>query len=265
MKSLIARSGLLASLLLISLIVIRQASAQDSTGAIQACLDCHDYGEGAPAYQVMLGSHGIDGDATEMAGRRGCLDCHGISTAHSENPGERGPDLSYGPRWSATGSAQDEPCLSCHQQDAARNWQHALHMNNSLTCVTCHDIHTEQDRVLVTAEQNQVCTTCHKAQKTGIHDLGDQGPENPPCSLCHNPHNHEAAQPHMAANQSAGCTFCHNTEQMASLAALNPKAGNYHRAFDNGKRGCLDCHHGISHARKTVLRCCIHSRCEAAR
>ncbi len=238
----------LTALWIIALLFSQQAPAQDAAAAIQGCLDCHDYGEDAPAHQVLLGSHGIDGDVSDITGRQGCLDCHGASTAHSEDPARQAPDLSFGPRWSASGSAQDKPCLTCHQRDAASNWQHALHMNNNLTCITCHDIHTEQDRVLVASEQSRVCTTCHKAQKTGIHDLGEQGPENPPCSLCHNPHNHEAAQPQMAANESAGCTFCHDTAQMETLAALNPKAGNYHRALDEGKRGCLDCHQGISHA-----------------
>lgn len=239
---------LLVTLLFIASSLAWQSHAQDAASGIQACLDCHDYGENAPAHQVLLGSHGIDGDAEDMAGRRGCLDCHGDSKAHSDDPRRHGPDLSFGPRWSATGDAQDQACLSCHQQDAGSDWEHALHMENNVTCVTCHDIHTEQDRVLLDDEQNRVCTTCHKAQKTGIHDLGDNGPPNPPCSLCHNPHNDEAAEPHMRANQSAGCTFCHDSGQMESVAALNPKAGNYHRAFTSGKRGCIDCHQGISHA-----------------
>jgi cytochrome c-type protein NapC len=35
---------------------------------------------------------------------------------------------------------------------------------------------------------------------------------------------------------------------MDTLAALNPKAGNYHLTLKSSKRGCIDCHQGISHA-----------------
>ncbi|KAA1188459.1 hypothetical protein F0M18_18375 [Pseudohalioglobus sediminis] len=242
------RSAKAACALLLCLLWGPALAATDAAEAIQPCLDCHDYGENAPAHQVLLGSHGIDGDPADIGARRGCLDCHGESAAHIDDPRRHGPDLSFGPRWTASGSAQDRPCLDCHLQDSASDWQNALHMVNNMTCITCHDIHTEQDRVLVASTQGQVCTTCHKAQKSGIHDLGAGGPENPPCSLCHNPHDHQEAGPRMAENASAGCTFCHDAGQMSSLAALNPRAGNFHQAVESGKRACLDCHQGISHA-----------------
>lgn len=213
---------------------------------IAPCLECHDHGEGAPANRVLLGSHGIEGE--DMAGRRGCLDCHGDSEQHIANPRQASPDVSFGPRWSADPAAQDAPCLACHEDDVARDWRHALHMVNNLTCITCHDIHAEQDQVLVADQQFTICTTCHKAQKSGIHDLGSGGAQDPPCSACHDPHNHEAAAPRMHANDSAGCVFCHHEEQMETLAALNPRAGNFHRMLDRSQRDCLDCHQGIAHA-----------------
>lgn len=222
------------------------AGTPDPQMAIQACLDCHDYGEDAPAHQVLLGSHGIDGDAEDIGDRRGCLDCHGESTAHVAKPREHAPDTSFGPRWSATAAAQDKPCLACHEENVAANWRHALHMVNGMTCITCHDIHQAEDRVLIADQQAGVCTTCHKAQKSGIHDL--EGTNDPQCSLCHNPHNHESAAPQMQANQSAGCMVCHDDAQMETLAALNPRAGKYHRVVANGNRTCIDCHQGISHA-----------------
>lgn len=224
------------------------ASESERATAIQACLDCHDYGEDAPAHQVLLGSHGIDGDDEDMAGRRGCLDCHGQSEEHIAEPRNQAPGISFGPRWTTSPAEQDKRCLACHKTDVASHWRHALHMVNNMTCVTCHDIHTPEDSVMLAGQQDEVCTTCHKAQKSGIHDRGASGPENPACSLCHNPHNHEAAEPQMHANQSAGCVFCHNPEQMETLAALNPRAGNYHSVTSDNTRTCIDCHQGISHA-----------------
>ena len=65
------------------------------------------------------------------------------------------PDVSFGPRWTATAGAQDMQCLTCHEQDTASNWRHSLHMLNNITCVTCHDILTWEDEVLVAADVAQ--------------------------------------------------------------------------------------------------------------
>jgi predicted CXXCH cytochrome family protein len=130
----------------------------------------------------------------------------------------------------------------------AVNWRHALHMVNNLTCVTCHDLMANEDRVLFEEQQAAVCTTCHKAQRSGIHDLGEGAPDNPPCSLCHNPHDHESAATRMRENQSLGCVVCHDQAQMESLAILNTQAGKYHRVMAEQARSCIDCHEGIAHA-----------------
>jgi predicted CXXCH cytochrome family protein len=211
------------------------AMAADPHELIAPCLECHEQDEGAPAGQVLLGSHGIDGE--DMDARRGCLDCHGDSAGHIAAPEKQGPDVSFGPRWSAAPAEQDAPCLTCHEDNVAKHWRHALHMVNNMTCITCHDIHSEQDRVLVPEEQSAICTTCHKAQKSGIHDRGEGFENDPPCSLCHNPHNHEAAEPQMHANHSAGCMLCHA-----------PEPGAPHETMAQGARDCLDCHQGIAHA-----------------
>jgi predicted CXXCH cytochrome family protein len=221
------------------------ASAQE---VVARCLGCHDYGADAPVHQVLLGSHGIAGDAQDMAHRRGCADCHGDSEAHVDAPREHAPDTSFGPRWNAGAAAQDQRCLDCHEQGNAANWRHALHMVNGLTCVTCHDIHAEEDRVLFEEQQVSVCTTCHKAQRSGIHGLAAAEAAQPACSLCHNPHDHEDAGSRMRQNTSAGCAFCHDQSSLSVVAAVNPRAGNYHRVMATPERSCIDCHQGISHA-----------------
>ena len=225
-----------------------EADATATEAAVARCLECHDYGADAPVHQVLMGSHGIEGDALDVAQRRGCADCHGDSAAHVQAPREHAPDTSFGPRWSTDAAAQDQRCLHCHEQGNAANWRHALHMVNGLTCVTCHDIHAQEDRVLFDEQQAQVCTTCHKAQRSGIHGLTAADAAQPPCSLCHNPHDHEDAGNQMRENASAGCTFCHDESSLAAVAAVNPRAGNYHRVMAAPERSCIDCHQGISHA-----------------
>lgn len=212
----------------------------------QACLDCHDYGDDSPVHLVLAGAHGTALDSADK--RQGCLECHGASGDHMRAPRRNSPDVSFGPRWSSTAGDQDAACLGCHQQDAASNWQHALHMHNNLTCITCHDIHTEEDKVQVARTQAQVCETCHKVQKQGIHGMERRKKRNPPCTECHNPHNHEDAQAQMLSNGSSGCLYCHDLGRMAESDRVSAKAKSYHKVMNNPERTCLDCHEGIAHA-----------------
>lgn len=231
------RAGVTACLLALP------AAAADTDPA--ECLGCHDYGDDSPVHRVLAGAHGLDAEST---GGRGCLACHGDSAAHRAAPRRNAPDVSFGPRWSSTAGDQDAACLGCHEDNTARNWQHALHMHNNLTCVTCHDMHSEADRVQVASSQDQVCETCHKAQKSGIHGMERRKKRNPSCSTCHNPHDHEDAQATLLATGSGGCIACHDLARMAESRWASDKARRYHAAMDNPERTCVDCHEGIAHA-----------------
>jgi predicted CXXCH cytochrome family protein len=239
---------LLAGLLLGASLLHAQDTPDNASASSAVCLDCHDFGPDSPVHAVLAGSHGLSGDQEAMAGRRGCPDCHGASDEHARAPEQVAPGVSFGPRWSASPAAQDAKCLACHEQDSARNWQHALHMLNNLTCVTCHDVHSWQDKVLVEDQQAQVCTTCHKAQQQGIHGIEALAPDNPPCSACHNPHDHESAQARMLDNGSAGCLVCHDPFGAEAAYSASAKANNYHRVAARPGHTCLDCHQGIAHA-----------------
>ncbi|MEE4143780.1 MAG: cytochrome c3 family protein [Halieaceae bacterium] len=240
--------GKSAAVLLLAAAAVLSRADEVSAGDAALCLGCHDFGPDSPVHQVQAGSHGTSDNPEEMLGRRGCQDCHGDSDAHARAPTVVSPTVSYGPRWSATAAAQDRQCLACHEAGQAAHWKDALHMFNNLTCVTCHDLHAERDRVLFPDEQAQVCTTCHKAQKQGIHGLEEFAEFNPPCTSCHNPHDHESAQGEMLENGSAGCRSCHNLERMARSARVSDKVKGYHKAMLNPDNTCLDCHEGIAHA-----------------
>ena len=126
----------------------------------------------------------------------GCAGCHGASTTHTERPTMAAPDTSFGPRWSASVDAQDGQCLACHADNVAKHWADALHMSNKLTCVTCHDMHANKDKALNPHTQAEVCTTCHKVQKEGIHSIEDITSDNPVCTTCHNPHDFKVGGGH---------------------------------------------------------------------
>jgi predicted CXXCH cytochrome family protein len=222
----------------------RERAAADSA----ACLGCHDFGPDSKVHALLAGSHGLVGDNEAMAGRHGCADCHGVSIDHTAAPTQVSPDVSFGPRWTASPAAQDLQCLACHKQDTARNWQHALHMLNNLTCVTCHDLLTWEDKVLFEEQQSDVCTICHKAQKQGIHGMQEVIDRNPPCSVCHNPHDHESAENEMLQNDSVGCRACHDPRILENFYEPPKNTDSFHPMTQQADRTCLDCHQGIAHA-----------------
>ena len=242
-----------AALLLAAAAILARADTDIPPGDAALCLGCHDFGPDSPVHQVQAGSHGTSDNPEEMLGRRGCQDCHGDSDAHARAPTLVSPTVSYGPRWSATAAAQDAQCLACHESGQAAHWKDALHMFNNLTCVTCHDLHVEQDRVLFPDQQAQVCTTCHKTQKKGIHGLEEFAEFNPPCSSCHNPHDHESAEHEMLRNSSQGCRSCHNLERMARDPNIRERVKGFHKRAIEPDHSCLDCHEGIAHAPADAL------------
>ena len=229
---------------LLSTIASLDAAAQEPA----QCLGCHDFGPESPVHAVLEGSHGQVNKVEEAANRLPCEHCHGASIPHASAPTQVSPDISFGPRWSATIAAQDKQCLACHEGNIAEHWQDALHMINDLTCVTCHDVHSEVDKVLQPNGQEEVCTVCHKAQKQGIHALADDTDSNPQCTTCHNPHDHESAQTEMLKNRSEGCRSCHDLAQMAISPQVSPKANSYHIVMVQTDRSVLDCHQNIAHA-----------------
>jgi DmsE family decaheme c-type cytochrome len=211
------------------------------------CLACHDFGPESPVHGMLESAHGASDSADTPMGRDGCETCHGPSADHAAAPTRVAPSVSYGPRWTASVAAQDAPCLGCHQDDAAKHWPDALHMLNDLTCVTCHDVHQAVDKVTQASTQAEVCTICHKKQKSGIHGLEDFAAMNPSCTTCHNPHDDQTAAATMLDNRSAGCRACHDLVKMAKNPAVSARATSYHKVMAEPDRTCIDCHHSVAH------------------
>ncbi len=205
----------------------------------QACLDCHLDSEGSPVHAMLQTRHGGISQSCEA--------CHGASGEHMGKPTVAAPDISFGPRWTASPALQDSQCLECHQTSVASHWNEALHMANNVTCVSCHDLHVEQDPVLASGGQMAVCTTCHKTQKSGIHGREKMVRMNPPCSQCHNPHANQSPVGVMLANNSMGCRRCHNLDAMARSDKVSDKAKGFHRVMEKGDMTCLGCHQGVAH------------------
>jgi len=145
----------------------------------ETCQGCHSFDPESSGHPVMESQHK---DLTS-----GCEACHGPSADHMSRPTIASPDVSFGPRWTTSTAEQDGGCLGCHADGVAKHWGDALHMANNISCAACHDVHTEADKTLNPKTQAEVCTTCHKTQKQGIHGMPRMAKMNPSCTTCHNP------------------------------------------------------------------------------
>ncbi len=216
-----------------------------SAGGTAQCSGCHDLGDHSPVQFMLQNAHGDKNKPATPMAEKGCESCHGPSAAHTQSPTRVKPGISFGPKWTSSIAEQNAVCESCHQKNVAKGWQQGVHHREHLTCVTCHDLHTD-DKVLIDA-QAEVCTVCHKEQKTGIHHLAQSLDKIPPCAQCHNPHQNPAPQVTLLANRSEGCRGCHDLKAMQNDAKVSEAAKTYHKAMARTDRTCIDCHREVAH------------------
>lgn len=228
-----------------------------------ACTRCHDESESYPVLSIGKTKHA---PAPGVAGPT-CTSCHGESKRHIgnlKNPGEKGrplPDRTFagpvmalasanhvekflqpnGQRSKTAVAARNEACIGCHQGGLRTHWQGSVHETRDVACTSCHQIHTQHDRVRARATQPQVCFTCHKEQRSQVSRVSHH-PVNEgkvACSDCHNPHG--SAGPRMLARDTVvdTCYACH-------MEKRGPFLFNHQPVTDD----CTICHnpHGSSTA-----------------
>ncbi len=156
-----------------------------------------------------------------------CLDCHPIHEERNEGNLYRALGIS---------SRQVSGCQACHHEQGPGPAMVSAHLGaplpgptaESVTCVTCHNIHQEgPHRPLLRKSQENasLCLECHPAMKdllSSAHDLQRAAAEGPPpsveaprstgpCGTCHQVHT-EAAAPL--------CLDCHGSN--GNAAARRP-------------------------------------------
>ncbi len=124
--------------------------------------------------------------------------------------------------------------MSCHRRDAARShWQGSVHQSRELACTSCHQIHTQHDKVRDKLTQTEVCFSCHKEQRTQV-----SRPSHHPvlegkvvCSDCHNPHG--SVGPSLMKRDSVNdtCYTCH-------MEKRGPFVHNHEPVSED----CMNCH-----------------------
>lgn len=212
-------------------------SAGVDAAASAVCVKCHDE-EDLP--DNSRHAHAVTTDSRTPT----CVTCHGPSPTHANKPADLkerpAPDRLFGAKSKTPVAQLNGACLSCHQKDAKRVlWGGSQHESANLACSTCHNNHTNQDKVLVKTRQLDVCLTCHKEQRTQLmrpsHHPLPEGKMT--CADCHNVHG--SAGPALVKRDSTNDTcytchaekrgpFVHNHEPVAEDCAIchNPHGSN---------------------------------------
>ncbi|MBI1196079.1 MAG: DmsE family decaheme c-type cytochrome [Gammaproteobacteria bacterium] len=184
------------------------------------CTECHDEAD-EPLPSVLGLKHGVLAIAKTKHGTRAdgntptCTDCHGDSLDHKNYRGSGKPpkpDVYYTKGTVTPAALRSEKCLACHGKESQRHfWPGSAHDNADVTCTSCHDIHTDHDKVRDKLTQAGVCFTCHKDKRAEVrrpsHHPVMEGKVT--CSDCHNPHG--TAGPKLLVRDSVNdtCYQCH--------------------------------------------------------
>ncbi len=249
------------------------------------CTRCHDEYEFYPVLSIGKTKHGTRADARTPS----CISCHGGSEAHlagSETEDTRPAlDIVFGVKSMTPVTEQNQTCLSCHQGGERIHWQLGAHNGNDVACTSCHQIHSEHDKVADRLTQAAVCFSCHKQQRMDTRKFSRHPIEEGKvvCSDCHNAHGSASVNAlvrdslvdtcyqchaekrgpfiwnHEPVNED--CSFCHSSHGSNIDAMLNTRMpmlcqncheGDAHRGLPPSEtsrmttgRGCVNCHTNI--------------------
>ena len=201
-------------LLLLAVCSTTAALADEPDRTLQGdrvCTKCHDETEAKPVLSIYKTAHGVKADTRTP----GCQSCHGPSEAHVKNPEGASTrptvdvDFRHGSKTPA--ELQAKTCLGCHENGQRTQWMGSEHQRSNMPCTSCHEIHTESDRVLNKVTQPEVCFTCHKTQRAQIHEISTHPilAGKMACSDCHNPHGSNGPKLMIKNSVNETCYMCH--------------------------------------------------------
>ena len=214
------------------------------TGDAQ-CTRCHNEGDEFPVLAIGRTKHGTRADARTPT----CTSCHGVSDLHVNRPADAKerpkPDRSFGRNSKTPMEERSAACLACHQGGKRTHWQMSAHSSREVTCASCHEVHTQHDRVREKDSQTQVCFVCHKEIRAEINR-----PSRHPireakvvCSDCHNPHGSAGEKMLVRENVNDTCYSCHME-----------KRGPFVRTHQPVQENCAICHNPHGTTNPNLLR-----------
>ena len=151
-----------------------------------SCTRCHNAEDTFPVLAIGKTKHGTNADSRTPS----CVSCHGSSKEHMEKPTAAKPTKSFGKKSTTPMQARTETCLGCHESGKRMHWAGSLHAARDVSCTSCHEVHTQHDKVRDKVTQTDVCVACHTQQRSEIH----RSSRHPvlegkvACSDCHNAH-----------------------------------------------------------------------------
>jgi len=231
-----------------------QALAQERKDLVlrgdAVCTRCHNDGDEFPVLAIGKTKHGTVADGRTPS----CTNCHGESNLHVNRPPDAKerpkPDRSFGKNSKTPMAERSGACLTCHQGNTRMHWQLSAHAGNEVSCTSCHQVHTQHDRVRDRVTQTDVCFTCHKEQRAQLrrpsrHPIAEG---KVACSDCHNPHG--TTNPSLLKVRPPFlCQSCHEPDSHHSTIPNNGRATLPPGASTNQAvimaRGCVNCHTNI--------------------
>jgi DmsE family decaheme c-type cytochrome len=198
------------------------------------CTRCHDESEEYPVLSIGKTRHGTVADGRTPT----CTSCHGESPTHVNKPADAierpKPDRMFSKASLTPMESRNEACMTCHRRDANRShWEGSTHQLRDVACTSCHQIHTQHDRVRDKITQTEVCFSCHKEQRAMLNRPSRHPiPEGKVvCSDCHNPHG--SVGPKLVKRDSVNetCYTCH-------MEKRGPFVHNHEPVSED----CMNCH-----------------------
>lgn len=245
----------------------------------ETCKGCHEEQfkniEASPHYRTNAAK--IRGEAAH-----GCESCHGPGAAHASAGGDKSKIFVFK---GASAEAIAKRCQSCHESNQEqRQFMRSTHLENQVSCTSCHSAHHSTQEYLLTKRQPRLCFDCHSEiksdfQKPFKHRV-EEGLIN--CSDCHNAHgtmNERALR--STADQNFACFKCHTDKRGPFIYEHEPVKveGCTYCHFPHGSTNprllntarvnslCLQCHTNMGnptgspgtgpHAQQTYRQSCI--------